>query len=191
MVRFLIGGKIASSESDLEHARKVFGEFKCQNLENYHNLFFKCDTLLLARVFVFCQISHQIFDLDCSHQFSASNLAEDAFKVICKYLKVKILSDRKHLERFENMTRGGSASVLHSPFFKANTKKCPDFNPDQPCTYGFMINANNLYDGVMQKEKNAVRNFELKEYREDEVIFNQMLKSSEASLIGFILEVDR
>ena len=90
----------------------------------------------------------------------------------------------------ENMMRGGTASVFHSRFFKANIKECPDFNPDQPSTYGFMIDANNLYGGVMQTEKLPVRNFELIKHIEDEVIVNQILNMTEYSLNGFILEVD-
>ena len=185
------GGKVAVSQADLEHARKVFRVFKCQNLEDYHNLYLKCDTLLLACVFEeFRQISHQTYGLDCAHHFSASNLAGDAFKRICKDSNVQLLSDRRHLEMVENMMRGGTAFVFHSRFFKANNKVCPDFNPDQPSTYGFMIDANNLYGGVMQTEKLPVRNFELIEHIEDEVIVNQILNMTEDSLIGFIMEVD-
>ena len=187
----LNGGKVAVSQADLEHAKKVFRVFKCQNLEDYHNLYLKCDTLLLACGFEeFRQISHQTYGLDCAHHFSASNLAGDAFKRICKDSNVQLLSDRRHLEMVENMMRGGTASVFHSRFFKANNKECPDFNPDQPSTYGFMIDANNLYGGVMQTEKLPVRNFELIEHIEDEVIVNQILNMTEDSLIGFILEVD-
>ena len=90
----------------------------------------------------------------------------------------------------ENMMRGGAASVFHSGFFKANKKERPDFNPDQASTYGFMIDANNLYGGVMQRKKLPVRFFELLEHIEDEVILNQILETSEDSLIGFILEFD-
>ena len=86
--------------------------------------------------------------------------------------------------------QSGTASVFHSRFFKANNKDCPDFNPDQPSTYGLMIDASNLYGGVMQTAKTPVRNFELIDHIEDKVILNQILKTSEDSLIGFILEVD-
>ena len=44
----LNGGKVAVSEADLEHAKKVFREFKCQNLADYLNLYLKYDTILLA-----------------------------------------------------------------------------------------------------------------------------------------------
>ena len=122
----LNGGKFAVSEADLEHARKVFRVFKCQNLEDYHNLYPKCDTLLLACVLEeFRQISHQTYGLDCAHHFSCSNLTGDAFKRICKDSIVQPLSDRRHLEMVENMMRCGTASVFHSRFFKANNKECP------------------------------------------------------------------
>ena len=72
----LNGGKVAVSQADLELARKVFRVFKCQNSEDYHNLYLKCDTLLLACVFEeFRQISHQTYGLDCAHHFSASNVS--------------------------------------------------------------------------------------------------------------------
>ena len=80
--------------------------------------------------------------------------------------------------------------VFHSRFFRAKIKECPDFNPDQASTYGFMINANNFYGSAMQTKKLPVRNFELIEHIKDEVILNQILEMSEDFLIGFILEVD-
>ena len=119
-------GKVAVSQADLEHARKVFRVFKCQNLEDYHNLYLKCDTLLLPCFFEeFRQISHQTYGLDCAHHFIASNLAGDAFKRISKDSNVQLLSDRRHLEMVENMMRGGTASVFHSRFSKPTTKNAP------------------------------------------------------------------
>ena len=75
----LNGEKVAVSEADEEHARKVFREFRCQKLEDYHSLYLKCDTLLLACVFEeFRQIKHKTYGLECAHHFSASNIAGDA-----------------------------------------------------------------------------------------------------------------
>ena len=81
----LNAGKVAVTEGDLEHARKFFSLFKCQNLEEYQNLYLNCDTLLLACVFgEFRQISHQNYGLDFVHHFSASNLAGDANNLSAK-----------------------------------------------------------------------------------------------------------
>ena len=146
----LNGGKVAVSEADLEHARKVLREFKCQNLEDYHSLYLKYDKILLACVFEeFRQISHQTYGLNCAHHFSASNLTGDAFKRICKDSNVQLISDHRHLEMVENMMRDGTASVFHSRFFKAKN----DLNPNQASIYGFMIDPNKLYGVVMQTEK--------------------------------------
>ena len=169
----LNGGKIAVLEADLEHSRKIFREFKCQSLEDYHNLYLKCDTILLACVFEeFQKISHQIYGLACAHRFSASNLAGVAFKRTCKDSNVQLISDRRHLEMVENMMQVGTASVSYRRVFKANNKECPDFKPDQSSTYGFLIDANNLFGGVMQTVKLPVRNFELIEHVEDKITLN-------------------
>ena len=166
------GGKDAVSEANLEHVRQVIIEFRCHNFEENHNLYLKCDTFLLAGVFKkFRQISHKSFGLDCALQFSASNLAGDDFKRTCKDSNGPIISDRRHLELVQ-------------------TEECFNFNPDQPSTYELMIDTNNLNRGVVQTEKLPVRNFELVEHLEDEIVLNQILKTTEDSLIGFSFQVD-
>ena len=166
------GGKDAVSEADLDHARQVFIEFRCHNFEEYHKLYLKCDTLLLAGVVEkFRQISHKTVGLDRAHRFSASNLARDDFKRTWKDSNCPIISDCRHLELVQ-------------------TKEGPNFNPDQPSTYELMINANNLNGGVVQTEKLPVRNFDLIEHLEDEVVLNQILKTTEDSLNGFLFQVD-
>ena len=147
------GGKVAVSEADLEQARKVLREFKRQSVKDYQKLYLRCDKLLLACLLEeFRQLSHQTFSLDCVHHFSASNLAGGIFKRICKILNVQLILHRNHLETVENMRRGGTVSVLNSRFFKANNKESSDFNPDQPRTYGLMIDVSNLYCGFNHTE---------------------------------------
>ena len=108
----LEGEKISVSEEDLKHAQTVFDKFNCINLEQYHNLYLTCDTLLLACVFEdFRSITHASYGLDCAHHFTASNLAGDAFKRICN-ADIELFSEREHLEMVENMMRGGTASVF-------------------------------------------------------------------------------
>ena len=40
-----------SSNSDYNHAKHVWEEFKCKTMGDYHNLYFKSDVLILADVF--------------------------------------------------------------------------------------------------------------------------------------------
>ena len=73
----------------------------------------------------FVQFGHQTYGLDCEHHLSDSNLAGDSLKPNCKDSNFQLTSDRRHLEMAKNMIRGGTASVFHSCFFKAKTKKAP------------------------------------------------------------------
>ena len=90
----------------------------------------------------------------------------------------------------KNMMRGGTASVFASLFFKANNKECPDLNPDQSSTCGLVIDAINFYGSVMQAKKLPMRNFQLTEHIQDKLILNQILKTSEDYLFGYIIKVD-
>ena len=46
------------SETDYEHARKVWREFGINNMGGYHDLYLKTDVILLANVFeAFTQVS--------------------------------------------------------------------------------------------------------------------------------------
>ena len=193
----LKGGKINVSE-DLQHAQTVFDKFNCINLEQYHNIYLTCDTLLLACVFEeFRSITHASYGLDCAHHFTASNLVGDAFMRICN-ADIELLSEREHLEMVENMMRDGTASVFEKRKFNAKFPYMNEkYNPQEKTSYGFMLDANNLYGGVMQMHKLPARDFELIHVKEDgevstssETSLYEKLATPEDSDIGLILEVD-
>ena len=104
-------------------AKEVFNQFNCQNLRNYHDVYLSCDTLLLACVFEeFRSISHETYGLGCAYHFSASNLAGDGFKWVCK-ADVELLTDRDYLGMVEKMMRGGTASIFEKRQFTANNRQ--------------------------------------------------------------------
>ena len=66
------------SDKDYSHAQKVFEEF-CTDIDDYHDLYVQCDTLLLAYVFEnFRDTCTEIYGLDPSHFLSAPGLAWQA-----------------------------------------------------------------------------------------------------------------
>ena len=68
-----------SWDKDYNHAQKVWEVFGINNLGKYHNLYFQCDTLLLADVFEkFRDTCIEIYGLDPSHFLSAPELAWQA-----------------------------------------------------------------------------------------------------------------
>ena len=64
------------SDEDYAHAQKVWGVFKINNLGEYHDLYVKSDTLLLADVYKnFRNMCLQKYELDSAYFVSAPKLA--------------------------------------------------------------------------------------------------------------------
>ena len=64
------------TDVDHRHAKKVFKEFKMNNLGNYHNLYVQSNTILPANVFVnFRNKCIDIYKLDPAHFLSSPGLA--------------------------------------------------------------------------------------------------------------------
>ena len=173
------------TEEELQKAKTVFETFQCRNLEDYHNLYLKCDTLLLACVFEeFRRLCMNAYGLDCAHHYSASNLAGDAFLKICR-ASIQLLTNREHLKIVGNMIRGGLASVYDERYFKANNKYMENYNSALESTFGFMVDAYKLYGGIMKTDYIPVGDFLLVE-----VPLEPVLNTPTDSPIGYILEVD-
>ena len=64
------------TDKDYVHTKKVWEVFEINNLGKYHDLYVRCDTLLLADVFEkFRDTYIEISGLDPSHLLSAPGLA--------------------------------------------------------------------------------------------------------------------
>ena len=64
------------SETDYEHACKVWREFGINNMREYHNLYLKTDVILLANVFeAFRNVCLNNYRLDPAHFYTAPGLA--------------------------------------------------------------------------------------------------------------------
>ena len=68
------------TEMDYIHANNVFKTFKLNNLGNYHDLYVKSDTLLLADVFEnFRKACIETYELDPAYFISLPGLAWQAY----------------------------------------------------------------------------------------------------------------
>ena len=182
----LAGGETTVTNEQLDHAKTVFKLFGCHNLGDYHDLYLTTDTLLLACVFeTFRKICYNTYGLDCAQYFSAPNLAGDAY-LRTTGVKLELLQEREHLDLAENFVRGGIASVFTTRHFQANNKYLDDYDPTERSTYGLMIDANNLYGGIMTNYSLPLGEYELL----NEFDLDEILNTSDKSLYGFILEVD-
>ena len=156
----LRNGAIMVTQEEWKHADNVFQTFGCLNLGDYHDLYLKTDTLLLACVFEeFKSLFYKTYGLDSAHYLTCSHLSGDAFLKHCK-ADIELLTDREHLEMVENMVRGGVASVFDKKFFKANNRYVAEHNYNNYNTYGVLLDANNLYGGIMEKFPLPINSFE-------------------------------
>jgi len=63
------------SDMGNRHGHQVWSAFKCQTLDDYHDIYLRRDVLLLADVFeTFRSISMQHYGLDPAHYFIASGM---------------------------------------------------------------------------------------------------------------------
>ena len=149
-------------------------------------MYLKTDTLLLACVFEeFSSLCYKTYGLDSAHYFTCSHLSGAAFLKHCR-ADIELLTDRVHLEKVENMIRGGVSSVFDKKFFKANNRYVAENNYNNYNTYGVPLDANNLYEDIMEKFPLPINSFEtVQEYN-----LERILATTNDSEYGFIREVD-
>ena len=69
-----LSGKI--TEADYQHAQKVWKEFGCKNLGEYHDLYLKTNVLSLADIWIkFRETCIEYYELDPSHYVSVPSLS--------------------------------------------------------------------------------------------------------------------
>lgn len=177
------------------YAEVVFDTFGCRNIRDYYNLYLVTDVFILADVMnSFRKTCFETYGLDCCQYYTASNLAGDAMIKICKP-DLELLVDREHLDMVENLMRGGLSSVFSKRFVAANNPSIPEtYDPRKPRTWIVMMDANNLYGGIMEKFFLPLGNYVLVEIGEagdaERETLNMVLNTSEDSPVGYILEVD-
>ncbi|PKK57993.1 hypothetical protein RhiirC2_857984 [Rhizophagus irregularis] len=115
-----LGGKI--TQANYKHVQKVWHEFDCKNLGEYHDLYLKTDVLLLADIWTkFRQTAMHHYGLDPSHYVSAPALSWDGMLKMTG-IKIELFTDMTMHDFTEKAKRGGIAMAGHR-FLKANNPK--------------------------------------------------------------------
>ena len=175
------------TDADYMHAKRVCKDFEIKNLAEYHDLYLKSDTSLLANAFEsFRKMCLKIYYLDPVKFLSAPGLAWQA--VLKKTeVKLELLTDIDMLLMVEKGIRGGICHAIHW-YKKANNKYMKDYDKNKESSYLKYWDVNNLYGWAMS-QKLPVNNFE---WIKDTSQFNEdFIKNyNEESDEGYFLEVD-
>jgi hypothetical protein len=174
------------SDTDYEHAQKVWKVFNMKTMRDYHNLYLKADVLQLTDVFEsFRNFAIDKFSLDPAHYITVPSYTWDA---CLKFTKVELdlLSDPDMYRFFEQGIRGG-VSVISGRYAKANNPLCPDYDPWQENEWIMYLDANNLY-GWSMSEQLPVGKFR---WLDDEEIDRlDITQIADVGDTGYVLEVD-
>ena len=99
-------------------------------MKDYHDLYLKCDVLLLADVFEkFRNNSLKNYGLCSTNHLSAPGLNQDAMIKISK-LKLEFIPEHDMYKLFEIGTSGGISYILNR-YSKANNRYLKSYDPKQ------------------------------------------------------------
>ena len=138
------------TDENYQRAQKVWEEFSCQNMGEFHDLYLKTDVLLLADVMEsFRKLCEKHYELDPAHYFTTPGLAWDAMLKMTD-VKLELLDDVDQLLMVEKGIRGGNSNVFKR-FATANNKFMKNFDEKQTSRFLVYLDANNLYGWAMSQ----------------------------------------
>ena len=178
------------NEIDYRHGNNVFKSFKLENLGDYHDLYVKSDTLLLADVFEnFRNMSIKVYEFDPAHFVPLPGLAWQACLKKTN-IELELLTDYDMLLMVEKGIRGGICHSIHR-YAKANNKYMQNYNNNEESSYIQFLDANNLYGWAMSK-KLPLSGFKWLDMSETSNKINEDFINNydENNDKGYILEVD-
>ena len=118
------------TDADYMYAKTVCKDFEIKNLGEYHDLYLKIETLLLADVFKnFRKIFFKIYHLDPVKFLSAPGLAWQAALKKAE-VKLELLTDIDMLLMVEKVIRRGICHAIHR-YAKANNKYIKDYDKNK------------------------------------------------------------
>ena len=175
------------SDTDYKHANNVFAKFNLNNLGDYHDLYVRSDTLLLADVFEnFRNACLNNYELDPAHFISLPGIAWQA-SLKKTNVELELITDYDMLLMVEDGIRGEICHAIKR-YAKANNNYMKDYDENKDYSYIQYLDTNNLF-GMAMCEKLPIKGFK---WMDDISMINEdFVKSyNKNSGKGYILKVD-
>ena len=138
------------NDDDYKHAKRVFKKFKCENIEDYKNIYVKSDVLLLANIFTSHRLrSYETYGIDPACSISAPGLSPRSTLKYTGFRKDLITDINMH-QMIENGTRGviGRVTVQYAKANNEYTTKNFNKNTNEATVIND-YDANNFYGYAM------------------------------------------
>ena len=138
------------TDSDYNHALKVFEKFECTDLKSYLNLYVKSDVLLLADIFeTWRKMCFKDYGLEVVKYLSLPSYAWDAL-FYKSGIELELITSVDQYNFIESSIRGGlcCASYKHAV---ANNKYLSDYDPNESHSYIILFDVVSLYATIMAK----------------------------------------
>ena len=136
------------SEKGYELVLKVWNKFEMKTMKDHHNLYLKCDILLLADVFEKFR-NNSLKDCRLYPSHCSSVLNWDVMLNITK-VGLELITDPEILIFFGKGMRG-RVSYISNRHSQANNKYLKSFDPKQELKHIIYLDANKLYGYAMSK----------------------------------------
>ena len=138
------------TDADYKHAKRVCEDFEIKNLGEYHYLYLKSNTLLLADVFESRKMYLKIYHLDPLKFLSAPGLGMQAALKKTE-VKLELLTNMDVLLKVKKEVSGAICHAIHQ-YVKANNKYMKDYNENKESSYLEYCHVNNLYGWAMSQK---------------------------------------
>ena len=138
------------TDADYKHAKRVCEDFEIKNLGEYHYLYPKSNTLLLADVFESRKMYLKIYHLDPLKFLSAPGLGMQAALKKTE-VKLELLTNMDVLLKVKKEVSGAICHAIHQ-YVKANNKYMKDYDENKESSYLEYCHVNNLYGWAMSQK---------------------------------------
>ena len=174
------------SDEEYDRACKVWNVFGMKTFSEYHDLYLKCDVLLLCDVFEkFIDICLKYYGLDTCYYFSSPGLAWDAMLKMSG-VRLRLIDDIDMHLFIEKGMRGG-ISYIAKRYCRANNEFVKGYDSSLEKSFICYWDVNNLYGAAMLE---YLRHDEFEWLSDDEINGIDFNCVSAESDVGYILEVD-
>ena len=175
------------SSDNYAHAINVWNIFNISDLAEYHDLYVRLDTALLADVFETFRDKHMETDkLDPAYFLTTPGLSWWACLKKAG-VKLELLADENMLLTYEKGIRGGICNKVHI-YAEANNKYMKNYDKNKESSFLMYVDTNNLYGWVMSKKLPVDR---FKWVDDLSMFIEDFIKSyDEEGDVGYLLVVD-